>query len=114
MIGSRTWLSGGNPAYTASKAGLVGLARAFVHELGPTGGTVNVVAPGPVDTGLVSGDEESKQRRFATWAEKTPLRRVATPEDVAAAVAFFASSGASFVTGEVLHVAGGLQLAPRL
>ena len=114
MMGSRTWLSGGNPAYTASKAGMVGLARAFAQELAATGGTVNVVAPGPVDTELVAGDAETKQALFAGWAAQTPLGRVATPGDVAAAVVFFASPGAAFITGEVLHVAGGLQLAPKL
>ena len=114
MMGSRTWLSGGNPAYTASKAGMVGLARAFAQELAPFGGTVNVVAPGPVDTDLVTGDADTKRANFDTWAKQTPLGRVATPDDVAAAVVFFASQGAAFITGEVLHVAGGLQLAPKL
>lgn len=114
MMGSRTWLAGGNPAYTASKAGLVGLARSFAQELGSTGGTVNVVAPGPVDTALVAGDGDARAASFASWAEQTPLGRVATADDVAAAVTFFASEAAGFITGEVLHVAGGLQLAPKL
>lgn len=116
MIGSRTWLAGGNPAYTASKAGVVGLSRTVVHALGPTGGTCNVVAPGPVDTPLVDsmGMGASRAANFRRYAEATPLGRVATPDEVAAAVAFFASPDAGFITGEVLHVAGGLQLAPKL
>lgn len=116
MVGSRTWLAGGNPAYTASKAGVVGLSRTVVHALGPTGGTCNVVAPGPVDTPLVDsmGMGDSRAENFRRYAEATPLGRVASPQDVAAAVAFFASGDASFITGEVVHVAGGLQLAPRL
>lgn len=116
MIGSRTWLAGGNPAYTASKAGVVGLSRTVVHALGPTGGTCNVVAPGPVDTPLVDsmGMGESRAENFRRYAEATPLGRVATPDEIAAAVAFFAGPDAGFITGEVLHVAGGLQLAPRL
>lgn len=116
MIGSRTWLAGGNPAYTASKAGVVGLSRTVVHALGPTGGTCNVVAPGPVDTPLVDdmGMGEARAANFQRYADMAPLQRVATPEDVANAVAFFASPGAGFITGEVLHVAGGLQLAPKL
>ena len=116
MVGSRTWLAGGNPAYTASKAGIVGLSRTVVHALGPTGGTCNVVAPGPVDTPLVDsmGMDDSRSENFRRYAEATPLRRVATPDEVAAAVAFFTGPDAGFITGEVLHVAGGLQLAPRL
>lgn len=116
MVGSRTWLAGGNPAYTASKAGVVGLSRTVVHALGATGGTCNVVAPGPVDTPLVDsmGMGASRAENFRRYAEATPLGRVATPDEVAAAVAFFAGPDAGFITGEVLHVAGGLQLAPRL
>lgn len=116
MIGSRTWLSGGNPAYTASKAGIVGLCRTVAQEIAASGGTCNVVAPGPVNTGFVDamGMGETRESNFERYAAYTPMRRVATPADVAAATAFFAGSDASFITGEVLHVAGGLQLAPRL
>ena len=116
MVGSRTWLAGGNPAYTASKAGIVGLCRTVVHALGATGGTCNVVAPGPVDTPLVDtmGMGDARAENFRRYAEAAPLGRVATPDEVAAAVAFFAGPDAGFITGEVLHVAGGLQLAPRL
>lgn len=110
MLGSRTWLSGGNPAYSATKAGLIGLARAVALDLGPTRGTCNVVAPGPVDTPLASVGEEA----FARWAAQTLLGRNAVPEDVASAVAFFMSPDAGFITGEILHVAGGLQLAVKL
>lgn len=116
FVGSRTWLAGGNPAYTASKAGVVGLSRSVVHALGPTGGTSNVVAPGPVDTPLVDQMNmgSAREENFRRYAEATPLGRVATAEDVAAAVAFFAGPDAGFITGEVLHVTGGLQLPPRL
>lgn len=116
MIGSRTWLSGGNPAYTASKAGIVGLCRTVAQEIAATGGTCNVVAPGPVNTGFVDGMGmgETRESNFERYAAQTPLQRVATPADVAAATSFFAGQDSSFITGEVLHVAGGLQLAPRL
>lgn len=116
MIGSRTWLAGGNPAYTASKAGMVGLARTITQEIAAFGGTCNVVAPGPVDTEFVDtmGMGDSRRENFERYAQMTPLGRCATAEDIAAAVSFFTRDEASFVTGEVLHVAGGLQLAPKL
>ena len=110
MIGSRTWLAGGNPAYTASKAGLIGLARAVANELAPVRGTCNVIAPGPVDTPLAPVGKEA----FDRWAERTPLGRNCEPEDVANAVSFFMGAGAGFITGEVLYVAGGLQMAAKL
>jgi NAD(P)-dependent dehydrogenase (short-subunit alcohol dehydrogenase family) len=113
-IASRTWLSGTVPAYTASKAGLIGLTRSLARELGPLGVTVNAVAPGTVPTpfNLQSRDQAALDEKYATQTNLTPLGRLATPDDVAAAVAFFASPEAGFITGEVLHVAGGLQLAP--
>jgi NAD(P)-dependent dehydrogenase (short-subunit alcohol dehydrogenase family) len=113
-IASRTWLSGTVPAYTASKAGLIGLTRSLARELGPLGVTVNAVAPGTVPTpfNLQSRDQAALDEKYATQTSLTPLGRLATPADVAAAVAFFASPEAGFITGEVLHVAGGLQLAP--
>jgi len=110
MIGSRTWLAGGNPAYTATKAGLVGLARSVALDLAASRATCNVVAPGPVDTPLAPVGREAFQR----WADQTLLGRNATPEDVASTVAFFMSPESAFITGEVLHVAGGLQLAVKL
>ena len=115
MIGSRTWLAGGNPAYTASKAGVVGLARTLTQELGPMNGTCNVVAPGPVDTPFVDNmDMGQREENFQRYEDITPLARNAKPEDVAGAVSFFAGKDAAFISGEVLHVAGGLQLAPKL
>ncbi|GAA5116312.1 glucose 1-dehydrogenase [Pseudonocardia adelaidensis] len=114
-IGSRTWLSGGPAAYAASKAGLVGLTRALAVELGPRGITVNAVAPSMVVTPFTRGGRSDAE--FAAIAERhramAAIPRLATPEDVAHAVAFLASDRARFITGEVLHVAGGAQLAPR-
>lgn len=115
-IGSRVWLSGAIPAYTASKAGLVGLTRSLAVELGPLNVRANVVAPSYVDTPFtrLNRTPEDVARAQARIHGITPLPRLATPEDIANAVAYLASEEAGFVTGEVLHVCGGSQLAPQV
>lgn len=111
-IASRTWLSGGPPAYTTTKAGLVGLTRSLALELAPLGVTVNAVAPSMVLTDFTRDRHPNDYDAFiAHHTRMSPLRRIATPEDVANAVGFLASPGAGFITGEVLHVCGGSQLA---
>jgi NAD(P)-dependent dehydrogenase (short-subunit alcohol dehydrogenase family) len=113
-IGSRTWLSGGPVAYSASKAGLVGLTRAMAVELGPREVTVNAVAPGMVVTPFTRSGRSDEEFEELTRRHRamSVIPRMATPEDVADAVAFLASGHARFITGEVLHVCGGAQLAP--
>jgi 3-oxoacyl-[acyl-carrier protein] reductase len=98
----------GNPGqanYAASKAGIIGLTKALARELGSRGVRVNAVAPGYIDTALTQVLPEPA--RGAILAN-TPLSRLGEPEDVAAAVRFLCSDEASFVTGEVLLVDGGL------
>jgi 3-oxoacyl-[acyl-carrier protein] reductase len=98
----------GNPGqanYAASKAGLIGLTKALAKELGPRGVRVNAVAPGYIDTELTQ-DLPEDLRGFLLQA--TPLGRLGEPRDVATAVRFLCSDEASFVTGEIMLVDGGL------
>ena len=90
--------------YSAAKAGLRGLTMALAKELGPSGITVNCIEPGVIDTDMnaVLSDEDR-----AALADETPLCRIGRPEEVAAAVCFFASEEASFITGQCLGVDGG-------
>jgi 3-oxoacyl-[acyl-carrier protein] reductase len=90
--------------YTVAKAALAALARSLAVELGPAGITVNCVAPGMTDTALI-GDLPEKQRLLI--ARAAPLRRLASPEDVAGAVAFLVSPAADYITGETIRVNGG-------
>ncbi|WP_372622195.1 SDR family NAD(P)-dependent oxidoreductase [Falsiroseomonas sp.] len=113
-IASRVWLSGAGPGYTASKAGLIGLTRSLAVQLGPLEVTVNAVAPSYLGSGFnFDGDEAARRRAEQEHIRLGVLDRLATAEDVAGAVAFLASADARFITGEVLHVCGGAQLAAR-
>jgi 3-oxoacyl-[acyl-carrier protein] reductase len=97
----------GQANYAASKAGLVGFAKAIAQEVASRNITVNVVAPGLIETDmtreLTGGTREE-------WAARIPLRRLGTPDDVAAAVCFLASDEASYITGQVLAVNGGMYM----
>lgn len=101
---------GGQPGqanYAASKAGMIGLARSLAKELASRNVTVNVVAPGPIDTDMLA---ELDSARLAGILDRSPLRRMGTPDEVAAAVEFLASEHAGYITGIVMPVDGGLSM----
>jgi 3-oxoacyl-[acyl-carrier protein] reductase len=97
----------GQANYASAKAGLIGLTKTVAKELGSRGITCNAIAPGLVPTDLTAS---LPQELVDLALERTPLGRVGAAEDMAAAVAFLASDEASFITGQVLAVDGGLAL----
>jgi len=99
--------SAGQANYAASKAGLVGMARSLAREVASRSITVNVVAPGLVETHMLS---ELGEAKLAEFAAQVPLGRVAQPDEVAVVVGFLASDGAGYITGAVLPVDGGLAM----
>jgi 3-oxoacyl-[acyl-carrier protein] reductase len=94
-------------AYSATKAGMFGLARTWALELGADGITANVVAPGPIITDIFHEVIPREQAAIDATAAKIPVRRVGVPDDVARAVMFFMSPDNGFVTGQSLYVCGG-------
>jgi 3-oxoacyl-[acyl-carrier protein] reductase len=97
----------GQANYAASKAGLIGFAKAVAQEVASRNITVNVVAPGLIETDMtraMTGDAHEE------WASRIPLKRLGTPGDIAAAVCFLASQEASYITGQVLAVNGGMYM----
>jgi len=97
----------GQVNYAASKAGLIGLTKALALEVASRGVTVNAVAPGLIDTDMTKGISEGAHEE---WTAKIPLKRLGTPDDIASAVTFLASDEASYITGQVLAVNGGMYL----
>jgi 3-oxoacyl-[acyl-carrier protein] reductase len=115
-LAGRSKSANGGPAYTASKAGLLGLTRHLAFDYGPRGVRVNAICPGGVDTPLLRagrGGEKSEERsvRLAAYGYFMPIKRISTPDEQAAAIAFLASDEASYVNGVSLDVNGGLYMA---
>ena len=107
FIGSVVGLSGsaGQVNYSASKAGLVGMARSFARELGSRGITANVVAPGFVETDMTATLDDKRREEIA---KSVPLQRFCSAEEIADVVTFLASPQASYITGAIIPVDGGL------
>jgi 3-oxoacyl-[acyl-carrier protein] reductase len=95
-------------AYSATKAGVSGLVRSLAVEWGPRGVTVNAVGPGIIKTPLTKAYMEQHPQRVKAAIEHTPLGRLGEPEDIADVVAFLASDGARFITGQTIFVDGGV------
>lgn len=108
-IASAAALNGGGPGlahYAAAKAGILGFTKALAQELGPSGVTVNAIAPGLIDTPLIRG-AGAPEGLYDQVVARLPVRRIGRPEDVAAACSYLVSEEASFCTGQVLSPNGG-------
>jgi 3-oxoacyl-[acyl-carrier protein] reductase len=99
--------NGGQANYAASKAGLLGLTKSLAQEVGSRNITVNAIAPGFIETDMTHGLSAELRQKLL---DETPLKRMGTPQDVASAVRFLASDEASFITGHVLDVNGGIYM----
>src|SRR5580704_14867894 len=101
----------GNPGqanYAAAKAGMIGFTKSLAREVGSRGITANVIAPGFIDTDMTRALNEEQR---STLTGRIPLGRLGQPADIAAAVLFLASPGGAYITGETLHVNGGMYMA---
>ncbi|MAJ34900.1 MAG: short-chain dehydrogenase [Candidatus Puniceispirillum sp. TMED52] len=97
-------------AYSAAKAGLIGLSRTWALELACNGITVNVIAPGPIETDLFLSNNVSDDERITNRIASIPVGRIGKPQDVATAIAFFLAPAASYITGQTLFVCGGTSI----
>jgi 3-oxoacyl-[acyl-carrier protein] reductase len=98
--------SAGQAPYVAAKAGIIGLTKSWAREYASRGLTVNAVSPGVIDTDMTAAEMPAARKEEVR--KTIPLGRFGTPEDVAAVVAFLAGPGASYITGEVVRVNGGV------
>lgn len=95
----------GQPNYCAAKAGLIGFSKSLAQEVASRGITVNTVAPGFIDTVMTQKLTDEQRQQLL---QRVPVNRMGTPEDIASAVSFLASPDASYITGQTLHVNGGM------
>ena len=98
----------GQTNYAAAKAGVIGFSKSLAREVGARGITVNTVAPGFIDTDMTSSLPEAHKTALL---EQVPVKRLGAPEEIAAAVSYLASMNAGYVTGETLHVNGGMYMS---
>jgi 2-hydroxycyclohexanecarboxyl-CoA dehydrogenase len=103
--------STGEAVYAGCKAGIIGFSKTLARELARYGINVNVVCPGPTQTALLKNAMAGREGVLDAMARGIPFRRLGQPEDLAGAVAFFASSDADYATGQVLSISGGLTMA---
>lgn len=103
--------SSGEAVYSAAKGGVVALSKTLAREMARSNVNVNCVCPGPADTPLFAGISEENPKLRQALEKAIPMRRLAQPSDLAAAVVFFASDEASYITGQTLSVSGGLTMS---